>query len=315
MPLSVWLTLAGSGLVIGFLSGLVGIGGGVLTVPLLYFVYGHPGWSGVDVAPELEAVVAHATSLLVIVPTALVGTWAYHRRGAVAWKAALPIAAASVAAALAASRAAPLLPQAALKEAFSVVLLVSGARLLRRADGAVREESETRPRDLRPGNLRGGSGLGTRRRNRRPSPADGGPAASRLLLASVGGVGVGLLSALLGVGGGIVAIPVLVHVMRLDLGKVAATSIGVILFTAAAGVLGYAMSDPGGAGLPAATVGYVNWGAALPIIAGSVAAVGIGALVNQRLRTPTLRALFAVLFLVLGVDLAVRNAAALLRLF
>ncbi len=285
MSLPVWLTLAAAGLAVGFVSGLVGIGGGVLTVPLLYFVYGHPGWSGTAVAPELQAVVAHATSLLVIVPTALVGTWTYQRRRAVAWSAALPIAVVSIGAALAASRVAPLLPQEALKLAFAAVLLVSGVRLLRR--------SPTAP-----------DGAG----------APGGDGPPRPLLAALGGVGVGVLSALLGVGGGIVAIPVLVYLMRLDLPRVAATSMAVILFTAAAGVVGYATADVGSAALPSATLGYVDWGAALPILVGSVAAVGAGAVVNEKLGTNALRIVFGLVFLVVGGELAVRSAAALLRL-
>jgi uncharacterized protein len=79
------LSLAASGILIGFVSGLVGVGGGVLMVPLLYFFYAHPGWSGIILPGELHAVVAHATSLFVIVPTAILGTWSYHRANLVEW--------------------------------------------------------------------------------------------------------------------------------------------------------------------------------------------------------------------------------------
>lgn len=272
MTIWVLLTLAGAGLGIGFMSGLVGIGGGVLIVPLLYFFYGHAGWSGVELAPELHAVVAHATSLFIIVPTSALGTWTYHRAGAVDWRAALPIAAFSVVAALAGSQLAAAIPSSLLKLGFSALLLVSGARMLRPGSGAV--------------------------------PASG---RSRLVVGALSGLAVGLLSALLGVGGGIVAIPILVYFVGLTLDKVAATSMAIIVFTALAAVAGYTVAGIGESGLPPGSVGYVHYLAALPIMGGAMAAVSIGARVNQRLDTARLRLLFGLLFLLLGLRLLVQN--------
>ncbi|MDX1674684.1 MAG: sulfite exporter TauE/SafE family protein [Longimicrobiales bacterium] len=273
--MTVWvlLSLAASGLAVGFLSGLVGIGGGVLIVPLLYFFYGHPAWGGTPLPEALHAVVAHATSLFVIVPTSVLGTWAYHRVGLVAWRAAGPIAVTSVVAALAATRVTPSIPAPALKLGFGLLLLASGARLLR-AGGAV------------------------------PAP----DARPRLALAAVGGLAVGALSALLGVGGGIVAIPILVYLIGLPLAQVAGTSMAIIVFTALAGVAGYAAGGPDG--MPAGSVGYIHMVAAVPIMAGALVAVRLGARVNQSLDTERLRLLFGVVFLVLGLRLAAGNAAA-----
>jgi uncharacterized membrane protein YfcA len=276
---TIWvlLTLAGSGLAIGFLSGLVGIGGGVLIVPLLYFVYGHAGWSGFALPHGLQAVVAHATSLFVIVPTSALGTWTYHRSGAVAWRAALPIAGFSAVAALGGSQLAPMIPTPFLKLGFGVLLLVSGLRLVRGGDGA-------------------------------DAPGGGRP---HLVVGAVSGAAVGLMSSLLGVGGGIVAIPILVYFVGLELQKVAATSMAIIVFTATAAVVGYAVAGSGEPGLPAGSVGYVHILAALPILAGALAAVSLGARVNQRMNTRRLRLIFGILFLVLGARLAIQNVAAI----
>ncbi|MCB9653621.1 MAG: sulfite exporter TauE/SafE family protein [Deltaproteobacteria bacterium] len=66
------------GLMVGALSGLLGIGGGILVVPFL--VYGL-GW------PEQ---VAHGTTLaMLMLPVGFLSTWQYHRRGEVRAKAAV----------------------------------------------------------------------------------------------------------------------------------------------------------------------------------------------------------------------------------
>ncbi len=276
MTIWVLLTLVGSGLAVGFLSGLVGIGGGVLIVPLLYFFYAHAGWSGLRLAPDLQVVVAHATSLFVIVPTSALGTWTYHRAGAVAWRAALPIAAFSVVAALAGSQLAPLIPAALLKLGFGLLLLVSGARLIR-------------------------SGTPDETRSGRP----------HLVVGAISGLAVGLMSALLGVGGGVVAIPILVYFVGLPIRKVAATSMAIIAFTATAAVVGYAVAGAGETGLPPGSVGYVHLLAGLPVLGGALAAVSLGARLNQSLDTGRLRLIFGILFILLGARLAIQNATAL----
>jgi uncharacterized protein len=244
-------------------------------VPLLYFFYGHPAWGGVQLAAELHAVVAHATSLFVIVPTAILGTWAYHRARLVDWRAALPIAAFSMGAALLTTRLTPMLPAEGLKLGFGLFLLASGLNLLR-------------PLPLRALD--------------QPRP--------HLWLAAVGGIAVGVISALLGVGGGIVAIPILVYAMGLGLEKVAATSMAIIVFTATAAVIGYALTGPT-LPMPDGSVGYIHYLAGLPIMLGSLVAVGTGARVNQRLSTRALRILFGVVFILLGLRLVVENFRAL----
>ena len=275
MTLWVLLSLAASGLAVGFLAGLVGVGGGVLIVPLLYFFYGHPAWGGTTLPSELHAVVSHATSLFVIVPTSILGAWTYHRAGLVAWRAALPIAVTSVAAALLASQVTASIPGPALKLAFGLLLVVSGARLLREG--------------------------------RLPEPNESGE--THLAVAALGGVAVGALSALLGVGGGIVAIPILVYLVGLPLEKVAATSMGIIVLTALAGVAGYAVGNP--PAMPPGSLGYIHVVAALPITVGALVAVRVGARVNQSLDTKRLRMLFGLVFMLLGLRLVVGNLGVL----
>lgn len=75
-----WIITAGIGILGGFASGLLGLGGGIIFVPLLIMLRGFD--------PHL----AIGTSLLIIIPTALVGAMAHAKDSMVDWKAALLIA-------------------------------------------------------------------------------------------------------------------------------------------------------------------------------------------------------------------------------
>lgn len=272
------------GLAVGLLSGLVGIGGGVLIVPFLYFFYDHPDLFQVVVAPEARAVLAHGTSLLVIVPTSIRGALAYHRVWLVEWRAVWPIGAASVFAALAGTRLAVILPPEVLRTGFGMLLVASGARMLINRKESV--ETESAP-----------------------------PAAPNLSLSRTIPTGLltGLLSALLGVGGGTVTIPLLLYWVKLDIRKVAATSIGVIAITATAGTLGYILSGIGDPGLPRYTLGYVDLSAGTIMFLAAAVSVRWGTRLNQRMNPRTLTMLFGALFILLGLELAAGNVIAFLR--
>src|SRR5690606_41202338 len=90
-------------------------------------------------------------------------------------------------------------------------------------------------------------------------------------LPTLSGIGlvVGLTSALLGVGGGVVAIPLLTNVVGLDLQRVTATSLSIMAFASLAGTATYIAGGLGVDGLPPGNLGYVHLWAALPLVAGS----------------------------------------------
>jgi uncharacterized membrane protein YfcA len=265
----------GVGLAVGFTAGLVGIGGGVLMVPFLYFVYDNmaatlgPGWV---VAGDLHATVAHATSLFVIVPTAAFGAWSYNRSGLVSWRTALPIGAFSVPGGILGANVAILLPAAVLKLAFGVFLLITAAQLTRERDRTV-----------------------------------GRPLRLSLRVTIPIGIIVGIFSALLGVGGGLVAIPLMLYIVGLPIEKVAATSLAVIVFAASAGTVTYMIGGADHGGLPAGSMGYVHVIAGLPLMIGSLVTVGLGARVNQTMNVKTLRTVFAILLVLVGLRLVVQS--------
>ncbi len=111
-----YLLIALGGLLIGVLSGLVGLGGGIFIVPLLVIAFG------------ISNRVAQGTSLVAILPAAAIGALIHHANGDVEVRAAGTIAAAGVPAAVAGALLALWLPQRALLGLFGVFLLFAAVR-------------------------------------------------------------------------------------------------------------------------------------------------------------------------------------------
>jgi uncharacterized membrane protein YfcA len=104
------------GLIAGVLSGLLGVGGGILFVPTLT-------WLG------LTQIHAEATSLLAIIPTVCVGVWRQSRYGNVRWRPALVIGVASIGATIGGAHVAESLPEHVLRKLFAVFLLATAAQI------------------------------------------------------------------------------------------------------------------------------------------------------------------------------------------
>jgi uncharacterized protein len=107
-----FLTCIGIGLASGLLSGLFGVGGGTVIVPLLVLLLG------------FDQRLAAGTSLAAIVPTATVGVISYAVHGSVAWIPALILAAGAVVGAQIGTWLLPKLSQTALRWAFVAFLAV-----------------------------------------------------------------------------------------------------------------------------------------------------------------------------------------------
>jgi len=134
--------LAVSGLVAGFAAGLLGVGGGIVTVPVLEY-----SLRFADVPEEYRMHVAVATSLAAIIPTSISSARTHHARGAVDWELArrwaAPMFIASFVGSLLASRA----PLAVLAGVFGSVALVIALKMLLPLDHL--RASETVPRGVR----------------------------------------------------------------------------------------------------------------------------------------------------------------------
>jgi uncharacterized membrane protein YfcA len=105
------------GVVVGIASGLTGVGGGTLIVPLLGLGFG------------IGQRVAQGTSLVALLPTSAIGALTHHRSGDVNVRAAMWMGAAGVPTALAGSALALWLPQRVLGGLFGVFLVGAAVRM------------------------------------------------------------------------------------------------------------------------------------------------------------------------------------------
>ena len=106
------------GLVTGVLSGLLGVGGGVVMVPAMMMLL------------HVEGVIAKGTSLAVIIPTAAMGTWRNRSKNNVDMRAAGVVAASGIVAAVAGGWIAARMSDSLSNFLFATLLIVVAVRLL-----------------------------------------------------------------------------------------------------------------------------------------------------------------------------------------
>lgn len=127
LALPIGLGLA-SGSLVGFSLGLIGGGGSILAVPLMFYLVGVP-----------DAHVAIGTSAIAVGATAAANLFQHARRGTVKWRCAAVFAGAGVAGALAGSSVSKLVDGQRLLMMFAVLMFVVGASMLRRRKSAGQE--------------------------------------------------------------------------------------------------------------------------------------------------------------------------------
>lgn len=253
----------GVGLISGFMAGLLGIGGGIVIVPAL--VYSLPGM-GVT-GPDITRI-AVATSLAVIIPTAISSSMSHARKDAVNWQAMFRLAPGVVAGSLAGAAILSLIGADLAMAIFAVFALYAAWDMASlRARSAPLEHAK-------------------------PLPS--------LASFTVKGGGIGLLSALVGVGGGILSVPVLAAYLPMRSAVGTGAALGLPLSIAAAS--GYVLMTPP-AGCPAC-VGYIF--PQVVIWAGIAAAFSapLGASTAHAMPVLALRRVFAVLLVFVGGDQA-----------
>lgn len=117
----VLLGYLGAGLLMGLLSALIGIGGGIVMVPLLVLGFGFTPHE------------AQGTSLAAMVPISLLGAWRHARRGYTDWRAGIVLGVGGVVGAPLGALVAQAVPEVWLQRLFAVVLVATAVQLILRA--------------------------------------------------------------------------------------------------------------------------------------------------------------------------------------
>lgn len=249
------IVLALTGIAVGFGQGLFGVGGSFIMVPVMFWLF-----TALGIAPDDAIKLAFGSSLLVVFPTAISGALAHTRNGAVWWKAGIILGVCGTIGALTGSTiTSRFLSAELLKPIFGLVIGLGTLQMITGRLPEVDENPEERP-----------------------------------LIWACLGFSVGVFSGLLGIGGGLILVPVLVMGLKFKLHRAVGTSLAMIVFTSFGGALGYLLNGPSVPNLPPFSLGYVNLFAGACLAVTSIPVAQIGARTAHRLPAAQLRYLFSV---------------------
>ncbi len=253
-----WIVYLLMGLFVGFFAGLLGIGGGLILVTLMVYLFTLQGF------PEDRILhMALGTSIASIVFTSISSLSAHHKHGAVRWdivRAAIP---GLIIGTLLGTLVADQLKSKYLAIFFVIFVYYSAVQMFV---------------------------------NAKPKPSRQLPGKLGLNLASVI---VGIVSALVGVGGGVMTIP-LMSMCNVPMRNAIGTSAALGLPIAVAGTVGFIITGLGKDHLPAFSVGYLYLPALIGIVIGTLVTVPWGAKMAHTLPVAQLKKIFAVILFILA---------------
>jgi uncharacterized membrane protein YfcA len=254
LSLLYWLAplLLLAGAVAGVLAGLLGVGGGIVIVPALYHIF---SYLGVD--PEVRMHLAVGTSLATIIPTSIRSVMAHNAKGnfdSTLFRGWVPGIVIGV-----------LLGTWLATEAdFTVLTLVFASVALLIALYMAFGNTDWHIAESLP-----------------PNPDN-----------SVIAIVVGAISAMMGIGGGTLSVPIL-NLYGVPIHRAVGTAAGFGLVIAIPGTLGFMLGGWGNPLLPDFSLGYVNWLGFLLIVPATVLMVPLGAKLAHSLSQTGLRRAFA----------------------
>lgn len=247
---------------IGVSLGLIGGGGSILTVPVLVYLFG------------MDVFLATEYSLFVVGISSLAGSVSYFKKGLVNTKMALVFGGPSVLAIfLTRTYLLPLIPDvlivingfALTKNIF--LLLIFAALMVFASYKMIRSHA----------------------------PAESIPGENNILMAAGQGVIVGILTGLVGAGGGFMIIPALVNLLKIPMKTAIGTSLAIISLNSLIGFLSSAESTE------------IEWNVLISIAAIAVVGIIIGSQLSKKINGKKLKPAFGWFILVMGIYMITRE--------
>jgi len=264
MAASYIVALLATGIGVGFAQGLLGVGGCFIMVPVMIIVFSHMGVP-LDTAVKL----AFGTNLLVVVPTAISGSLAHHRKGAVWWKAGLTLGITVAIGALVGSTiTSQFISGKVIKVIFGLVIFGGALRMLTAKPPRVEEEPTESP-----------------------------------LLWALWGFPLGIVSGLIGIGGGVLMVPVMTIFLRFRMHQAVGTSTAMMIFSGLGGTIGYILNGLHAPGLPPHSIGYFNITAWFCLAITSVIMAQLGARTAHLLPAKRLKVIFVLVMIYMALKM------------
>ncbi len=255
------LILLGTGAAAGFAGGMLGLGGAFIMTPLQYLVY-----TSMGVTADVAIKTAFGTSLLVVLTTAISGAWRHHREGAVNWRVAMVMGGSGLVFGLGGATLSAHVPGSVLKIIFGVIAIASCVRMFFTTKEKEAAEPEKRP-----------------------------------WIWVLWGVPVGLFSGMLGVGGGVLLMPILVVALKFKIHQAVATSLAVMVFSSIGGIIGYIINGIGAADTLSYSVGYINFTSWILLAVPAAVMAQVGAMAAHRIPRNLLTYIFIIILLYIGL--------------
>jgi uncharacterized protein len=257
------IALLVTGIGVGFASGLLGVGGCFIMVPVQFWAL-----KTIGVDPTIAIRIALGTNLLVVLPTAFSGAMAHHKKKAVRWKAGITFGIAGAIGAFGGAFIASRLPGNVLTTAFGVAVILGGIRMLTAKPPAITDE-----------------------------PSDS------LKAFVLWGILLGIFSGIIGIGGGVLMIPIMVYFLKFKMHEAVGTSTALMIFTAFGGALSYYINGLGIQGLPPYSTGYLNWYQWIILAGVSIPWAAVGANTAHLLPAKQLKYLFVLVMFYMGLKM------------
>ncbi|MBM7073822.1 sulfite exporter TauE/SafE family protein [Shewanella sp. 202IG2-18] len=252
------------GAFVGFIAGLLGIGGGLIVVPALMYLLPKAG-----IQPQFVPIIAIATSLANMVLTTFSAATAHYRRRNISLDVAKVLVPGILIGALFSGTIASYIPADHMKKIFAVFVILMAINMARpiKAEGA-----------------------------------EGALPSKAVLLGLT--IVIGIVSGVLGIGGGVMVIPMLCY-FGLQMQKAVGLSSLVSLCVALAGSVGYIIAGWDVTGLPSGTIGYIYIPALLGIAVTSTIVAPLGVKAAMTWPTKKLKLFFAIFLALVGLELII----------
>lgn len=314
------LLLGGCGLAGGIVAGLLGVGGGIVFAPVLFFTYRSLGAD-----PALIAPLTLGSSLLCTLTAATSSTVGHHRAGAVRWRTGLTAGTASAVTVFLMVRfvtTRPWYDGTVFQGVFGALLLVVAVRMIAGGGSGTGADANTDA----SGEIGAGAetvagtetdphaeARSTNPDTDRPMRADGPPLEAGL--AAVGtaglvGAAAGVIAPAAGIGGGVLLVPAFHRLLGLPIREAVATSSAAIVLISLSGVLNYGLMGGDVAALTSSSgfavpwrFGYVDLGRGLLLAVPALVGARGGAALTHWLPERAVRWTFGLLALGVGARL------------